>query len=644
MRTRSKIKPLFRTIPPKTKRPLYAACDIETGLLPDGSHGLGGEYLDGCIRLEDKPGMYYHFRSIGKMLEFFANHPQYEFYFHNGSGYDFSYFIPSIYKLIHKKKATLSLCKQGKSRIIGLTLSFQNYGKSKKVVVKDSLPLLNMSLEKAAEFFAPDLPKLSGTIDWEHEVYDKSNKDHIAYLHRDVDALLAIMVAFSKLTDETFGTAPGWTAGSSAVQAWKAHIPEGMVFYRCHREVESFLRNGYYGGYVFPGHDTKVKRKIKSIDVNAMYARAMRKGVSVGVPSHDVEFQRNRPGMWRVIAHAPKNLAFPIIPSRDKNGFLKWEGAGSVFPTTVTRDEIVFAEKRGYTFEVIEGYWFYETAFPFDEFLEKCEQLELTVGGALKELAKLFRNALYGKFGTGLENDSLELRYDCPVDANYVPLVDEETGLEVPGIMVHTEENTSDYVMPMWAAEITSHARMFLFELIEAVGIEHVHYCDTDSVKGDAEAVDAMLATGFVQVKPGYGNVKIDEEYEWFQCLGTKNYRAKLTPACFQAILDKCPEAKREKLSPYIGKVKGIPKASLTILQHFLASQGYETSVSFSSVNNILARLKDPSLPISTGRHRRLGGIEHSKSWKVTPDGRIKAVVTRYSEIELNEERLPVHP
>lgn len=641
--SRPKARPLFRTTPKLRERPLYAACDLETGLLKDGTHGLGGEFLDACIKLEDRPGVYFHFRSMGKMVEFFATHPQYEYYFHNGSGYDFSYFVPSIYKLMEKNKATLSLCKQGKSRVIGMTIKFRNYGKSKQVVIKDSLPLLNMSLEKAAEFFAPDLPKLSGSINWETEVYDKHNKTHLAYLHRDVDALLAIMVRFNVLCNETFGTSPGWTAGSTAVKAWKAHIPEGAAYYRCHKETEKFIRRGYFGGYVFPGHDIKVKKKVKSLDVNAMYARAMRLGVAIGTPSHDVVFQPDKRGMWRVIAHAPKKLDFPLIPSRDESGALKWEGAGSIFPTTVTTAEINFAQKRGYTFEVLEGYWFYQEAFPFNEFLEKCENLELTVGGALKELAKLFRNALYGKFGSALENDSLELRFDCPDDGRHVPLIDEETGQEVPGIIVCTEENNADYIMPMWAAEITANARMFLFELMEAVGAEHVHYCDTDSVKGDAEAVDAMLATGFVQVKPGYGNVKIDEEYEWFQCLGTKNYRAKLTDACYQAILAKLPPEKRDKVSPYIGKVKGIPKQSLTILQHFLASQGVNTKVEFVSVNNILARMRDPGLPVSQARTRTLGGIEHSKSWKVDKEGKISAVVTKYSVFDLQEEREKIH-
>lgn len=634
LKKRVKQQPLQRNVPKKKARALYAACDLETGLLANGARGLGGEFLDACVVCEDRPGKYYHFSGPGKLLEFFARNPQYEYYFHNGSGYDFSYFIPALFKLIDRHKADVSLCKQGKSRIIGMTIKFKNYGKSKQVIVKDSLPLLNMSLDKATSFFAPELPKLSGTIDWEHEVYDKHNVEHIQYLHRDCDGLLAVLIRFASLMDETFGVAPGWTAGSTAIKAWKAHIPENEVYYRNHREVEMFVREGYYGGYVFPGQDRQVNPDVKSIDFNAHFAGIMRKGVAIGAPSHDVEFQPDRRGMWRVICTVPQNDPFPVIPSRDEHGMLQWLGPGSVFTTTVTTDEINYAKTKGYQFEVLEGYWYYREAFPFQEFLSLCEGLELTIGGALKELAKLLRNALYGKFGSSLFNESLELRYDCPSDAGYRPLIDEETGREVAGVVEHAEENDSNYIMPMWAAEITAGARLKLFAVMDAVGAEHVRYCDTDSVKADAEAIDRIIEEGIVVVKPGYGNVKVDDEYDWFQALGTKNYRAKLSARVYAEACAKNPKASR-----YVGKVKGIPKQALTILHHFLAAHDQDSIVEFNSVNNVLARIKNPDIPISQVRHRKLGGLDHSASWQIDKDGRIHAVVRVMSEAEKQRER-----
>lgn len=602
--------PLHRQVICEKKPALMGVCDIE-------SIGLGGTFEDACIVLQDKPGQYIHFRTVGKMLEFMAYHAKYDFYFHNGSGYDFSYFIPDLYKIMRHHTANVQMVRQGQNRIIGMQVAFEWNERKYCITIRDSLPLLNMSLEKAAKAFAPEMLKLTGSIDWEKgETYDRHNSRHVDYLHRDCDSLLCVLVHFTALLKETFGISPGWTAGSTAVRAWKAHIPEGHVYYRNKAAIENEVRQAYFGGYVYPGKDRHLRFGVTSIDVNAMFAHAMKhkKGLPIGTPYETDHFEPDFAGVYHVIAHVPHTIGYPCIPSRDTHGFLLW--ATGDFETTITAEEIVFGQERGCTFEILYGFVYTRMEHPFNEFLDLCEKMELQDGGVLKDLAKLMRNALYGKFGSKLINTTLALTHQVPVDEGYRPVIDEKTGEMIVGLVEKEEENDADYIMPIWAVYITMYARLTLFRLMEAVGVDSIRYCDTDSVKGDTAAIQAMLATGYIRAEPGYGNCKIDEEYRWFQCLGTKNYRG----------------LKHD--GSLVDKTKGIPHKALGPLQHFLAAHGREIVVSFDSVNSILARVKNPDLPIAVRRTRTIGGVDKSKSWKVNTDRTVSPVKRKMSEAE----------
>lgn len=575
-------------------------CDIE-------SIGLGGTFADACIVLENEVGKYHHFKNIRSMLEFMAYHCKYEYFFHNGSGYDFSYFIPDLFRLMEKHGAKADLVRQGMNRVIGIQVKFAWNGKKYAITIRDSLPLLNMSLEKAAKAFAPETQKLVGTIDWDKgETYDKHNPAHIAYLHRDCDSLLAVLTRFSILLEQTFHCSAGWTAGSTAIKAWKSCIPDGHVYWRNTSRIEAEIRQAYYGGYVYPGSDRHLHRNVTSVDINAAYAAAMRKGVPVGTPYETDVFEWEFHGIYHVIAHVPDDIPYPCIPSRDEHGSLLW--ATGDFYTTITIEEVMFGMERGCTFECLYGYVWRDLEYPFNEFLEKCEEMELAQGGMMKDLAKLLRNALYGKFGSKLHNTAITLSHDVPVDEGWRPVINEETGEMVVGLIEKEELNDADYVQPAWAVYITMWQRLTLFRLMEAVGVACVRYCDTDSVKADADAIDRMVRSGYAQVRTGYGHIKIDEEYLWFQCLGTKNYRGLKTSGDF------------------VDKTKGIPHKALGPLVHFLAAHEREVVVQFDSVNNILARIKNPDLPVSMRRHRTIGKADKSKSWQVKADKSVRPV------------------
>src|SRR5260221_1445091 len=581
--------------PKKRKTKLIAAFDIETV-------GLGGEFIEGCISYEDKPGEHPLVSTSSSLFDTILCDPGYIYYAHNGGGYDFCYLIDHILRIRNAcgSDGRVDPIRQGTSRIIGFKITI---GK-KRYDIRDSFAIIPTSLRKAADFFAPDLPK-SDAINFEAgEVYNPNNPLHREYLYRDCDALIAVVKSYANKVRELFGTELGYTAGSTAMNAWQAYIPEGFVYWRLSKKNEEWARVAYYGGYVHPGYEIGPHGDVISIDLNAAYAASMRKGVPVGNPFGTYKYYPDMFGIYEVIAHVPHDIPFPIIPSRDSHGMLQW--CSGTFRTRITSTEIEFAKQRGCSFDILEGLVWEKWEYPFDEFLNKCEKMELE-GGVLKEIAKLQRNALYGRFGTKLEQESIVLSEREPGE-HYAPVIDEQTGEPKWGLWTIRERCNPGYIQRAWAATITMHQRLKLFELMEGVGIEHFRYADTDSIKGDARAVEGLVSKGLVSVQPGYGHVKVDERYEWFECLGVKNYRGIKVDGS------------------YVGKTKGIPKRFCTPeLMEQASRLGISEKIYFRGMNAPMQLLLGKKKEVSMMRNRRIGSLVNSQSWRVH-DGKIRPV------------------
>lgn len=623
-------KPLFRYVQKGTRnKQKYAAFDIET-------NGLGGEFIMAGVKLEDRDEVLY-LGSASELVDFMFTHKEYRFYAHNGARYDFVYLVPDILRVVAQKKADCELIQQG-AKVIGFRIKLNK----KTLDIRDSYPLLNTSLDRAARTYCPKLPKLTGSIDFEHgEIYDHNDPTHRAYLNRDCIALLATIRAFEIRILELFGTPCGYTAGSTAIHAWIAHIPEGHAYWRAREEVELFCRKGYFGGYVYPGFSIGVHSDVTSIDFNGAYAWAMRQGVPCGTPVATCRYLNDYPGIYLCVVTVPMDIAFPCIPSRNKSdGMLLW--LTGTFETTITSMEIEYGKTKGITFKVVSGYYWPRVEYPFSEFLDRCERLELA-GGAAKEAAKIMRNSLYGKFGTKLLQECLFL-YDPSdqpkIDGTWTPYHEqsgENIGEMHEGVGIRFEKADARYIMPHWAAWITATQRLRLFKCFDVIGIEQVRYADTDSVKANTLAILRLVDVGAVTLStaetgPGsyYGSAKVDEKYHWFEVLGVKNYRGILTP---ESALEKGLD------HPFVGKTKGIPKASkdgyydVVLAGHHCkitaeelyerASRGEFPEVHFVSMNGIIQVMRH-QVAVSQKRKRRIGRLDNSKSWKVKPGGFIR--------------------
>lgn len=118
----------------------------------------------------------------------------------------------------------------------------------------------------------------------------------------------------------------------------------------------------------------------------------------------------------------------------------------------------------------------------FDEFIDYWYGIKEGSRGALKQLAKLMLNSLYGKFSSSLEGDSMEA---------HLGYTDGSGKYHDDGIVhyTHVAEERKGVYIPV-GAMITAYARCDLVRAIQA-NWENFLYCDTDSLhlKGLPEGI-----------------------------------------------------------------------------------------------------------------------------------------------------------
>lgn len=124
-------------------------------------------------------------------------------------------------------------------------------------------------------------------------------------------------------------------------------------------------------------------------------------------------------------------------------------------------------------FEILDGCYFYSQIGIFDEYIEKYKKIKLESKGALRELAKLFLNNLYGKMASS-KDSSFKLAY-----------IKEDKTI---GFLPVAESNKKAGYIPVGSA-ITSYARNFTIRAAQKnyYGKDKPGfiYADTDSIHCD---------------------------------------------------------------------------------------------------------------------------------------------------------------
>lgn len=492
---------------PLAARKRWIAVDIET-------HGLGGTFIAGAWRAEDESDHTY-FDTIDTWIEAILSkrYRKYVWIAHSGGEYDYKYLIDRFYALIDSGRVdSIEPVIQGNVRVIGFKIKH-----SKQTVdLRDSYALLPDSLARLSAAFCPELPKMSR----DHAVpFSLDDPNDRAYLARDIDSLLAVLLRLDSELVTRFVVHPTWTAGSTAMAAWRRTTTHVEI--RRRQEIDDLARRAYYGAY------TRILRREPSrdmimLDVNAMYASVMREGVPHGSGSATRTVYKNRPGIYHIRIDRVPPDALPVLARRVGRRTLYTLQPGETYATSA---EIHYARSKGYEISIISGFAFTGLHYPFDAFIALCEALELTnKGNAIGATVKLLRNALYGKFGTRPERERYILAPTMP--DGYSLTTDPQTGRVIDHLYWTMESVDDSHMLPHYAAWIIAQGRLRLFSLIDLIGRDSIAYVDTDAIVADRDRVLELCDSGLLSIGPAYGQLKFAHVFDFFRPHGIKQYLA----------------------------------------------------------------------------------------------------------------------
>jgi hypothetical protein len=580
-------KPDYYTRCGRGKRPKFAVWDLETD-------GLGGPVIAGSYMKEGDDDATYITGTERHIIQSIFDHmcvySEYTWFAHNAQ-YEFRYLIDHF--LDHRDRLHFFL--RTDSDVFMVIIDIPDYGEGKKLVLRDSFAIWDLPLKRRkptdpkgiADTFCPELLKAS--VDFDTEVFNPSDPEHIAYSKQDSLVLLTSLVRFNDLLLEQFDCHMQSTRAATALVAWQRTLKSDERYYN-HKEDEEYVRSAYYGGLVFLTSTLRHKGA-HTYDINSSYPYQMLSHpLPVGKSVRTKLFAARYLGIYNVTVKAPDDLVVPILPKRDARGIIWPRG---VFETTVTSVELDFAARHGYAIlKINDGRVWYDTCSPFTDFIAKCVGIRMQnpSGSTLDWTAKYMQNSLYGKFGAKRKRRKIHAfipdDYDGPVD--------------MWGDFFVTTDYAEDLLCnPVWSVFITAYARIHLLTAIYAVGPANVLYGDTDSitVKSGIE-----LGTG-----KEYGKWKLEKNWQEFRAHGPKVYAGVL------------------ESGKMTGAAKGIPRRTWDksgIFQSILNAEN-NAIVRYRTLEKFVIALKTRY----NGEHdaqRSLSSLGNSRSWREEPNGDVR--------------------
>lgn len=312
--------------------------------------------------------------------------------------------------------------------------------KHKKVIFQDSLKKLPYPVKTIAEAFK--LPILKGEIDYKAERKEDHvlTNEEIAYIKNDVQIVAkALHIQFSQGLQRM-------TVGSDALNNFKEVLGKHIFNYNfpvLPVKIDLDIRSAYKGGFTYVADRFKGKDVGEGLvyDVNSLYPSVMyNKDLPYGQPIYfkgKYEDDKNYPlYIQRIFCEFTlKPNKIPMIQIKNnlsykETEYLKTNGEEAVSLTLTNVDLKLFFEHYDVTILEYEGGWkFRKCQGIFKEYIDYWSEIKINNDGALKNLAKLMLNSLYGKFSTHpivkskypvLEDDKLKFKKRDPEERDPV--------------------------------------------------------------------------------------------------------------------------------------------------------------------------------------------------------------------------------
>ena len=332
------------------------------------------------------------------------------------------------------------------------------------IEIRDSLKLLPFSVKRIGESFGTKHKKLDMEYTGFRYAGCEITKEEQEYIANDVLVVKeALEIMFKQGHNKL-------TIGSCCLEEYKkicrssleiqldyAEMFPNLYDFKIDKQEHKYdnagdwLRKSYRGGwcYLVKGKENKIKTNGTTADVNSLYPSMMisKSGnkYPIGLPKfwtgNFIPDQALKENMYYFVRIKTRfYIKDNYLPFIQIKGDLKYKGTesletsdvynhenGDYFPYYIDKDGNIQQAKVELTltmtdyqlikehyelvdFEILDGCYFYSMVGIFDEYINKYAKIKKESKGALRELAKLFLNNLYGKMASSTDS-SFKIAY-----------------------------------------------------------------------------------------------------------------------------------------------------------------------------------------------------------------------------------------
>ena len=395
------------------------------------------------------------------------------------------------------------------------------------IEIRDSLKLLPFSVKRIGESFGTKHKKLDMEYTGFRYAGCEITKEEQEYIANDVLVVKeALEIMFKQGHNKL-------TIGSCCLEEYKnicrhslsiqldyAEMFPNLYEFKIDKQKHKYdnagewLRKSYRGGwcYLVKGKENKIKTNGTTADVNSLYPSMMSSKSGnkypIGLPKfwygNHIPDEALKENMYYFVRIKTRfYIKDGYLPFIQVKGDLKYKGTESLetsdvynhdndeyFPYYIDKDGNIQQAKVELTltmtdfqlikehyelvdFEILDGCYFYSMVGIFDEYINKYAKIKKESKGALRELAKLFLNNLYGKMASSTDS-SFKIAY-----------VKEDKSI---GFMQVVENEKKPGYIAIGSA-ITSYSRNFTIRAAQknfyGANKRGFIYADTDSIHCD---------------------------------------------------------------------------------------------------------------------------------------------------------------
>lgn len=395
------------------------------------------------------------------------------------------------------------------------------------IEIRDSLKLLPFSVKRIGESFGTKHKKLDMEYTGFRYAGCEITKEEQEYIANDV---LVVKEALEIMFNQGHNKL---TIGSCCLEEYKkicrssleiqldyAEMFPDLYEFKIDKQEHKYgnagdwLRKSYRGGwcYLVKGKENKIKTNGTTADVNSLYPSMMSSKSGnkypIGLPKfwsgNFIPNEALKENMYYFVRIKTRfYIKDNYLPFIQVKGDLKYKGTESLetsdvynhdnddyFPYYVDKEGNIQQAKVELTltmtdyqlikehyelvdFEIIDGCYFYSMVGIFDEYINKYAKIKKESKGALRELAKLFLNNLYGKMASSTDS-SFKIAY-----------VKEDKSIGFMQVVEH--EKKPGYIAI--GSAITSYSRNFTIRAAQknyyGANKRGFIYADTDSIHCD---------------------------------------------------------------------------------------------------------------------------------------------------------------